>query len=279
MTSASGALRRQVSRTAAVLAGLALAVGSCSGDDATPSADIADEEDRRTATTLPTTTEKSTTTTSEPTAGTVRDYFEALGSGRADRVQAAVDTSEPESPAWLYARYLLEVSRIDGSFPSQDVEVTGDSVTFCDVGSSDADACTEYTAFRMNEDEQLVTFAVDGTPLSERILGGGAPVTQGAVQIRRVVAYRSASSALFVVLEVKNTGSGMVRVLDYNAIYVGPDGRQLETALGTPAPEVKPGATAYTYIGFELAELGGTLTVPTSGEDFTPGAEFAIPVS
>ena len=243
--------------TLAALFSLVVLVG-CSSDE--PSATPAGDGDRLSTTiaeSSPSTTEA--TSDSEADSSNVRAYFEALATSDVKGIAAAIDLTEPESPASYYAIYQTELQRlgVTGSDPAT-VEADGDVITLCET-SEDEQTCYEYSDFTVNDDGLLVNFSVNEVPLTDRLGAAGAPATAAGVTAQVAVAYDTANGDLILLVDVKNDSSVAFSPSGSGTAYVGADGRQAPTQTGLTS-DVLAGASAYDAVLVEGGERGGKLT-------------------
>lgn len=232
-------------------------LSGCSGSD-DRSADLATDKNRQTAdgsTASTDTGSDGTTTTGAPEVqdDAVLAYIEGVTGPAAADAQKALDASEPDSPAALYAKFRLEVARAGEAQRNATFTRQGGGYEVC----NDDDTCTLLDGFTVNEAGQVVSYAVDGDALGDRILGPGEPVGTGSVSVTRTVAYINGDGTLAVVLDIRNGSQTPVSAYGFSSIHVGPNGRQSDSSYTTLSSDVAPGATATDLLLFELADFGG----------------------
>lgn len=240
----------------------------CSDSDGS-SADLATDENRQTADGSTTTEGAGESTTSTTGAPRVQDdavlaYIEGVTGAAAADAQRALDATEPDSPAALYAKFRVEVARAGESQQNATFTKQGSGFEVC----NDDGTCTLLDNFTVNEDGQVVSYTTDGDALGDRILGPGEPVGAGSVSAFRTVAYVNGDGILVVALDIHNGSGAPVSAYGFSAIHVGPDGRQSESAYSTLSSDVAPGATATDLLIFELADLGGRVQYQIVDSDY-----------
>lgn len=104
----------------------------------------------------------------------------------------------------------------------------------------------------------------------------GDPVTSGPVTAMLVDAHHSAAAAELVVI-IEFTTTDNVTPNGYSAVYVGPDGQQVEAFESIEPQEVFPGATALIVIAFAAATPGGSVMLSAYDADYSE-IDLAIPV-
>jgi hypothetical protein len=108
-----------------------------------------------------------------------------------------------------------------------------------------------------------LTHAVDPTSVPPPL---PAPVVAGPMTVTLVDSYYStAASQLVVVVEMTTTETVSPR--SRGAVYVGPDGQQVEASDSIEPNDVFPDATAVVVVVFPAATPGGTMMWTARAED------------
>jgi hypothetical protein len=181
----------------------------------------------------------------------------------------ALAVASPDSDAARFAVHMSAVAEAvisagDPWLPPAVLPQTGGDYQVCY-----AVQCIVFADFTTDETGLLTGFTADGTNPAQ-FLGSQAeePVTSGPVSARVLSSYVS-GPALVVTVEI-STDEDVILSLS-EAVYIGPDGRQVSTSPdGTHFPaELFAGANTVTVVTFPGADLGGTLRFDTLSADRT----------
>lgn len=283
-------MSKSTSRThMAALVVAALLVTACGGTES-PAADVPIDTSEP-STTTSTTAQETTTTTEAPTTTTttapepvqsIETYFGGYTEGTASGALRMVDAAVPGSPAAIYARHWVIALGVS-PFPNQSEAAYSDAgVEICNPPSSNlAVLCFNITDITADPTSGLLSsFSINGTPLVD-VVRSGTSASNGALTLTLAAAYRSPlSELLFLDVDVANGDDGPMQVNDFQAVYVGPDGRQTAVELSeTSNPsEIRPGATVSVSLPFPSVELGGTLTLSVFIDDFAQELTVDLPI-
>ena len=95
-----------------------------------------------------------------------------------------------------------------------------------------------------------------------------APVTSGPATATLVDSYFStAAQQLVLVIEVSTTEK--ISIDARSAVYVGPDGQQVEASDGIAPDDLFPGATGIIVMVFPAAQPGGTVNWQVYNAEYT----------
>lgn len=254
---------------------LALGGSACASDDT--EVRPATEADRGATTTTEAPNETPPDTASEsPSSDTVvREFFNAVGADDVKSLDQALTVTEPNSPANAYIRYLTELSRAGGESPLTP-EFDGDQVKACGTTTEGESVCFVYSDISVNNAGQIVSFAVDGVPLADRISWDGPIATAQGVTARSAIAYESAGGDLLVVIEIENGASTPFAASSFDSVYIE-EGRQYPLGQTSLFTDVRPGATAVDVAYIEAGQRGGTLEYRGHINDFA--TEVVLPIS
>lgn len=256
-----------------------LAVAACGGDEPGPTAG---EEPNPAPTAKPATT----TTVDERKVDrdeVVRGYIDAFATSDPEKMAAMHDFAEPGSVADVYATHQIAFNRAlrdDGDpLTAQRVTYQGDEAEVCSV---EGETCGVWADFTTDPESGLLTgFTVNGQSLDGRILGGnGESVSAAGAQFTFVSAYKSiqGETTLWVVVEVAN-GPEPISIYPWEAEYVTADGRQVGAVGGLGPADLRPDAKATHVLGFDGADLGGTVyMVGAAGQNQSESFEVEFPL-
>lgn len=212
-----------------------------------------------------TTDPSGTPTTVDPAAVDVaRRYLEALTAAGGPDLEAMTAVSAPDSVAERYAVHTAAVAEVQAASGEAagggEVRVDGDTVIATLVGSSGSSIDTTWADFTLDDEGRLVDFTIDGTPLGDRLLVGGASDTVADVTISVASAFELISNdSPVVVLDVDNGASGPYRLR--GATYEAPDGTSVSSSPDGRGLLVHAGTTSRALLVFATAPFGGSLTL------------------
>lgn len=228
-----------------------LMASGCSGDDDT----------------TPTTVERVGTSTTvaatQPQVAQMFDqtpsYFDAIAGERPVPETVAV----PGSDADIYARFRSTAARLlsADSVPIG-TTVTSSTPTGLDVCDPE---CTTYSSVSVEPSTGRVeTFAVDGVPLSGRIVGDGLRADDGGVIGRITSAFRNQAGDVLVVVEIRNTTDVAVDLFGFSAVYQPAGASVSREASGWwGRSPIDPGIGTDLLLAFDLPAATAT-TVPST---------------
>ena len=188
------------------------------------------------------------------------EYFTPFAGHDPAEMEAMLEVSVPDSPAYIYAEHQINNSLADeaaNALPDPDqLELTADQVTLTTSGLADdateeevVDATTVYRDFQYSPDGKLVTWNSEpGGPLEPRILAQDGSGRSGGVRIEAVTSYETNNGDLVVTYTVRNKSKYDATV--YPQGYVTSQGRQVKVATSSGSLELAPRtfATEAAYI-------------------------------
>lgn len=245
-----------------------MALAACGSDTSTRAAD---ESDRLPGDTPIESGEAATDGASSDDA--VRVYFDAVASNRASDLTAAAAVTEPDSPADLYRRYLLELNRTSSS--SGTATYVDGTVTACEPGQR-GDACATFSDIAVNEDGKVVNFLSGDAPLTERIRGNGPAAEASGVSGRTSIAYLTQNDDLFLLVEVTNSSGRPLSIYSFGSAYLI-DGRQLPVEGVGSSGDIRPGATAVVTLVVPGGTFGGELDLDGAFADTFDSFNLRVP--
>jgi len=216
----------------------------------------------------------------QPEDPVAQAYFDGIATQTVRSLTSALAAAEPGSPAAAYATYLRASSQAatDGGHPvaqsAQTAEQTSRGYRFCQASGSDK-TCFEYADI-IRSGGKIVTFTVNGKPITDRLaVGSAGPVAFRGLDAHAtfLAAYQTtASDSLLVAVRIES-GAG-VRLGAVEASY--------RVAAGSPVPSAQSfgpatldAASAANYLfAFPKASLGGRLVVSTT--DTATGARGVV---
>lgn len=203
----------------------------------------------------------------------VRTYFDAVASNRASELTAAESVTEPDSPADLYRRYLLELNRT--SSRSGTATYNDGTVTTCDPGQRD-EGCARFSDIAVNENGKIVNFVSGDAPLTERIRGNGPAAEASGVSGRTSIAYRTQNEDLFLLVELTNSSGRPLSIYSFDSAYIV-EGRQLPVEGVSSAGDIRPGATAVLTFAVPGGSFGGELDLDGTFTDSYDSFSLRVP--
>ncbi len=246
-----------------VVVGSSLLFAACGNDTATRAAG---ESDRIA-------TDTTAESTDESPDDAVRVYFDAVASNRASDLTAAASVTEPDSPADLYRRYLLELNRT--SSRSGTATYVDGTVTTCDPGQRD-EGCATYDDIAVNESGRIVNFNSGNAPLTDRIRADGPAAEANGVSGRTSIAYRTQNEDLFLLIELTNSSGRPLSIYSFDSAYIV-EGRQLPVEGASPSGDIRPGATAVLAFVVPGGTFGGELDLDGSFTDAYDSFNLRVP--
>ncbi len=247
------------------VAAAALVLAACGNDTTTRAAD---DGDRMTAETAVEAEEQVAADKA------VRTYFDAVASNRASELTAAESVTEPDSPADLYRRYLLELNRT--SSRAGTATYADGVVTTCDPGQRD-ETCATFSDIAVNENGKIVNFVSGDAPLTERIRANGAEAESAGVSGRISIAYRTQAEDLFLLVDVTNSSGRPLSIYSFNSAYIV-DGRQLPVeGASSSSGDIRPGAIAVLTFAVPGGSFGGELDLDGTFTDSYDSFTLRVP--
>lgn len=197
-----------------------------------------------------------------PSDDAIFAYLQAFDSTSID---LATPLAAPGSAAEQYLAFqtgLARANEVAGNDPVPHVVTPGGQgqAEACQDDGQGGGFCSTFADFQ-TDGGLISTFAVDGNDIGPRLSGRGDPVTAGPLTITAFVAYHTVSGDDFVVL-ADLAATETVDVSAYSAVYVGPDGRQLDPVDVQAPSTLYAGATAIAQWTFPSSDPGGTMHMP-----------------
>lgn len=215
----------------------------------------------------------------------VENYLTAINSGEPELILAAEKYAVEGSDAQAYAieQSAATQAQLDGGTLDQtemELVLEPDVARLCLPGYDEPEAdldlmCSNYSNFEV-KDEKLVTFDAGDKPLEGRIALGSDESTPigSAGSLRYLASYFTIAEQLMVIVEV--TSNTDLLNLPYDAIYVAPNGRQVEVSMTEGPSELKNGRTGNVAYAFTGAKFGGTLELVFADDDWN---EYPVTVA
>jgi len=231
-------------------------------------------------TSAPSTTIDTTTTVAEQDQleQVALDYFETVA---IQSYTSGSGLSEAGSHADLYAFYLSEIGKAYPAGPSEISRVADvtDGQVVIRTSGPDGSSDVVYSDIEVST-EGVVSFAIDGVPISERMGLLGAPVSNAAgVEVSLALIYLSAGGNRFALVEVDNQ-SGSDWEHQYSASFVASDGLQDDSLEAAGADTIRTGARGLVFFVFDgdPADVSGDLYVDAFINDFATDAGLVLPL-
>ncbi len=153
-------------------------------------------------------------------------------------------SAAPDSPASMYANYLVESRLVYGLGEPTEAIVDQDSAILRTRGEDDITIDNIQVSSAGVED-----FDIAGSPMSERIFAA-EPATASDIAVSGLI-YRSASGVRVVMIEARNESDRDDLLLFWESAFTSnADGRQ-ESPIDAATPEIAPGATAVAMFIFD----------------------------
>jgi hypothetical protein len=205
-------------------------------------------------------------------------YMAAFGTRDARAMEQMRPFASPGSPADLYATYQIQRARAFPEEPPEDVEARRDgTVQACISPPNGAQDCAVYADFRLDADERLESFTIDGLTIDGRLVGQGDTVVADGVQATLASAYRSGEGSVWAFVDLVNDRETGIVVAGDASAYVMPDGARTPPHEGVrPGPTIPPGETGTVVLRFDDSALGGSLDLRVLTDD--PNSEVVVPV-
>lgn len=203
----------------------------------------------------------------------VKTYFDAVASNRASDLTAAASVTEPDSPADLYRRYLLELNRT--SSRAGTATYADGKVTTCDPGQR-GDSCATFSDIAVNDNGMIVNFVSGEAPLNERIRGGGMAVEESGVTARTFIAYQTQGDDLFLLIEVTNSSGRPLSIFSFDSAYII-DGRQLPVEGVSSSGDIRPDVTVVLSLAVPGGDFGGELDLDGTFTDSFDSFTIRVP--
>ncbi len=164
--------------------------------------------------------------------------------------------AQPGSNAALYFEHLAASDGLLGLVSPSTVTTSGASFDLCR-----GDVCTAYDQIVADPvTGRLVTFAIDGVPLSGRISGQGLDTDVDDVHARATTAYLSNAGKLLVVIELTNSAAVSVDVFSFAAVFQPTGAARGVEAIGTWGPTtIESNATQALLVAFPSSGPEGRL--------------------
>ena len=205
----------------------------------------------------------------QPEDPVAQGYFDGIATQTVRSLTSALAAAEPGSPAAAYATYLRASSQAatDGGHPvaqsAQTAERTSRGYRFCQASGSDK-TCFEYADI-IRSGGKIVTFTVNGKPITDRLaVGAAGPVAFRGLDAHAtfLAAYETTASDNLLVAVRIETGAG-VRLGAVEASYRAAQGSPLPSAQSFGPATLDAGSSANYLFAFPKAGLGGRLTLST----------------
>ena len=239
---------------------------------------------------IPTTTESVITTVSPPdeTTTTVlptaisEAVFGALSDGSIAALANVTELVTPGSPADILVRHQLSVAGFAAEADAEIAALPTTTSTTVVVDTTDAsttsttvelgcewtNSCTVYETPIFDNEGNLRSFSVNGTPLEQILIGPGPLVVVESVQARVVSGYRAPSGVTALIVSV-TAGDEALTTFGFAAIqrpFTAENSAPVETGGAWGAEEIAAGQTGEMLLVFPDTPLDGdiVLSVVTS---------------
>ena len=137
--------------------------------------------------------------------------------------------------------------------------------------------CTQFTSLTVT-DGKLANFAVNATPIDDRLAAPGAATQSGGATVTLLGAYESVQAdSLIVVLDIANSTEPL-NLNVYSAEYITSDGRQVTVGDAVGPIQLRAGASASVVLSFPSQTIGGTVYLTGSDQDYNP-IEWVVPLA
>ncbi|WP_276968281.1 hypothetical protein [Desertimonas flava] len=205
-------------------------------------------------------------------------FFHGVFSADPEQTAAAIELTQPGSPAEAYARFqnlfVTVAAEYGVEISAGSVFLTTDAVRVCVTASE----CSEISDIEV-ADGQVVSFAVDGNQIGGRLATMGETVVAATTAFRLAVAYQTVTGEQLAAYVELASEQGDVIDLQ-TAVYVGADGSQIPVAVGRSLglDTTKLKGNQMAYLAFPGAAPGGEIHVTVTPADGSPAVVAVIPV-
>lgn len=239
---------------------------------------------------IPSTTESVITTAATPNETTTsvlptaisEAVFSALSDGSVAALANVIELVTPGSPAEILVRHQLSVARFAAEADADIAALPTTTTTTVVVDTTDASTtsttvelgcewtnnCTVYETPIFDNEGNLRSFSVNGTPLEQILIGPGPLVVVESVQGRVVSGYRAPSGVTALIVSV-TAGDEALTTFGFAAIqrpFTSENSAPVETDGAWGAEEIAVGQSAEMLLVFPDTPLDGdiVLSVVTS---------------
>ena len=205
------------------------------------------------------------------------DFFGAVFMADLAQLDEQRQWVQPDSPADAYLDfqelYLAAVQILGGEIDRGYVYLTPDEIRVC----LDDASCYAVTDLEV-EEEQLVSFTIDGEPLAERLGRPGEPIRVGTTTVHLGAAYQTVNGDHLAALVAITPGGDAVGLS--TAVYVDGDGNQtpIDRDLSFGLVDGRPSELTIAMLAFPDAAPGGEIRFLVSPPDGSTPYAAVIPV-
>jgi hypothetical protein len=210
----------------------------------------------------------------------IKNYITALATQDADKMTAMRSYTVAGQPADLYAVYQRQAALVyrdnAQSLQPETTTQTGDGYHLCHPDAPNAtNSCADFTAFKVDANGKLVTFAVNGQALDGKLAAPGATTGGNGITVSMDGAYYSAqASALGITYTITNGTNNTVTAGPTATQYKDPDGIVASPTDELGNSSIPPSSKARYWVSFAGMTVGGSLNITV----FPPSDEITLTI-